>query len=103
MLDLRDELLCVVRIEAQNFAQAFEADVLQVTVGQGLHAGVGLNHFLLGQTVRANQVAPTWKVEMQVVVEAEGKESVLSVSSTSVGSQHRLYIRMRYKEKVRAP
>lgn len=63
VLNLRDELLGVVRIETQHLAEAFEADVLQVTVGQGLHAGIGLNHFLLGQTIRANQVTPTWKVQ----------------------------------------
>lgn len=61
VLDLGDELLGVVGVEAEHLAQAFEADVLEVTVGQGLHTGVGLDHFLLGQTVRANQVASTWK------------------------------------------
>lgn len=65
MLDLSDELLGVVRIETEHLTEAFEADVLQVTVGQGLHTGIGLNHFLLGQTIRANQVTPTWNVEIQ--------------------------------------
>ena len=51
MLDLCDELLGVVGIETEHLAEAFEADVLQVAVGQGLHTGVGLNHFLLRQTV----------------------------------------------------
>lgn len=59
MLDLSDELLGIVRIETEHLTEAFEADVLQVTVGQGLHTGIGLNHFLLGQTIRANQVTPT--------------------------------------------
>lgn len=68
VLDLSDELLGVVGIEAEHLAEAFEADVLQVTVGQGLHTGVGLNHFLLSQTVRANQVTPTWKTETQETV-----------------------------------
>lgn len=66
MLDLSDELLRVIRVETEHLTEAFEADVLQVTVCQGLHAGVSLNHFLLGQTVRANQVTPTWKAEIQV-------------------------------------
>lgn len=59
VLNLGEELLGVVGIEAQDFPQAFEADVLQVTVSQSFHTGVGLDHFLLGETVRANQVAPT--------------------------------------------
>ena len=63
VLDLGDELLGVVRVQAEHLAEAFEADVLKVTVGQRLHTGVGLNHFLLRQTVRANQVAPAWKTE----------------------------------------
>lgn len=64
VLDLSDELLGVVGVEAEHLAEAFEADVLEVAVGQRLHTGVGLNHFLLGQTVGANQVAPTWRAEM---------------------------------------
>lgn len=60
VLDLGDELVGVVGVKAEHFPKAFEADILQVTVGQGLHAGIGLNHFLLGQTVRTYQVAPTW-------------------------------------------
>lgn len=66
MLDLSDELLGVVGIQAEHLAEAFEADVLQVTVSQSLHTGVGLNHFLLCQIVRANQVAPTWRGETNV-------------------------------------
>lgn len=66
MLDLSDELLGVVRVETEHLAEAFEADVLQVTVSQGLHTGVGFNHFLLGQAVRANQVAPAWKEDVQL-------------------------------------
>lgn len=65
MLDLSDELLGVVRIETEHLTEAFEADVLQVTVGQGLHTGIGLNHFLLRQTIRANQVTSTWNAEIQ--------------------------------------
>lgn len=63
MLDLSDELLGVVRVKAEHLAEAFEADILQVAVGQGLYTGIGLNHFLLCQAVGAYQVAPTWKVE----------------------------------------
>lgn len=76
MLDLSDELLGVVRVETEHLAEAFKADVLQVTVGQGLHTGVRLNDFLLGQTVRANQIAPTWKARDtgRAVVEADCKE-----------------------------
>lgn len=65
VLDLSDELLGVVGIQAEHFTQSFEADVLQVTVCKGLNTGVGFNHFLLCQIVRANQVAPTWKEETQ--------------------------------------
>lgn len=62
VLDLGEELLGVVGVEAQHLTQALEADVLQVTVGQRLHTGVGLDHFLLGQAVGADQVTPTWRV-----------------------------------------
>lgn len=65
VLDLGDELLGVVRVETEHLAEAFEADVLQVAVGQGLHTGIGLNHFLLCQTIRANQVTPTCNVEIR--------------------------------------
>lgn len=61
--DFRDELLGVVRVETEDFTEAFQANVLKVTVGQGFDAGVGLYHLLLGQEVRANQVPPPWKVE----------------------------------------
>lgn len=61
--DFRNELLGVVRVEAENFPEAFQADVLKVTVGQGFYTGVGLYYLLLGEEIRANQVAPPWKVE----------------------------------------
>lgn len=81
VLDLRDELLGVVGIETQNLPETFEFDVLQVAVGQGLHAGVGLYHFLLSQTVRTNQVTPTWKAEAQFIVNRE--ENALNLLFTS--------------------
>ena len=59
VLDLADELLGVLGVEAQHLAQPLQADVLQVAVGQGLHVGVGLDDLLLGQRVGANQVAFT--------------------------------------------
>lgn len=62
VVDLRQEPLGVVGVEAQNLLQALQADVLQVTVGQSLHAGVGLDHLRLGQTVGANQVASACRV-----------------------------------------
>lgn len=61
VLDLADEFLRVLRVEAQHLAQPLQADVLQVTVGQGFHVGVGLNHLLPRQRVRADQVAFTWR------------------------------------------
>lgn len=62
VLDLRQELLGVVGVEAEHLAEPLQADVLQVAVCQGLHAGVGLDHLLLGQAVRADQVTATFKV-----------------------------------------
>lgn len=67
VLDLGDELLGVVGVEAEHLAEPFEADVLQVAVGEGLHAGVGLNHLLLGEAVGADQVTPTLEGETQVL------------------------------------
>lgn len=66
--DFRNELLGVVGVEAENFTEAFEANVLEVAVRQGFHAGVGLYHLLLGEEVRANQVPPTWEVEKWVML-----------------------------------
>lgn len=66
MLDLCDKLLGIVRIDTKNFSEAFEADVLQITIGKGLHTSVGLNHFLLGQAIRANQVTTTWNIQIQI-------------------------------------
>lgn len=61
VLDLGEELLGVVGVKAQHFPQALEANVLQVAVGQRFHTGIGLDDFLLGEAVRANQVTPTWR------------------------------------------
>ena len=49
--DLSDEFVGVVGVETQHLAQALQTDVLQVTVGQGFHVGVGLDHLLFGQGV----------------------------------------------------
>lgn len=65
MLDLCNKLLGIVRIYTKNFSEAFEANVLQITIGKGLHTSVGLNHFLLGQAIRSNQVTTTWNTEIQ--------------------------------------
>lgn len=51
VLYLADELLGVLGVEAEDLAEALEADVLQVAVGQGLDVGVGLDHLLLRQRV----------------------------------------------------
>lgn len=102
MLDLSDELLGVVRIETEHLAEAFEADVLQVTVSQGLHTGVGFNHFLLGQAVRANQVAPAWKVDVQLELWLSGLNDLRAIMNDaflvkydgailSISAQHRVH------------
>lgn len=78
VLDLGDELLGVVGVEAEHLAEAFEADVLQVAVGERLHAGVGLNHLLLGEAVGADQVTPTLQGETQKLEgEREKRKSFL--------------------------
>jgi len=59
VLNLADELLGVLGVEPEDLTEALEADVLQVAVGQGLDVGVGLDHLLLRQGVRANQVTFT--------------------------------------------
>ena len=51
VLDLADELLGVLGVEAEHLTQALQTDVLQVTVGQGFYVGVGLDHLLFGQGV----------------------------------------------------
>lgn len=61
VLDLSEELLGVVGVEAEHLAEPFEADVLQVAVGEGLYTGIGFDHLLLGKAVGANQVTPTLK------------------------------------------
>lgn len=61
--DFRNELLGVVWVETENFTEAFQANVLKVTVGQGFYTGIGLYYLFLGEEVRANQVPPPWKVE----------------------------------------
>lgn len=61
--DFRNELLGVVWVEAEDFTEAFEANVLKVTVRQGFYTGVGLYYLFLGEEVRANQVPPSWKAE----------------------------------------
>ena len=60
MLYLSDELLGVLWVEPEHLSEPLQTDVLQVTVGQGLHIGIGLDHLLLGQEVRADQVPTTW-------------------------------------------
>lgn len=59
VLYLADELLGVLGVESEDLAEAFETDVLQVAVGQGLDVSVGLDHLLLRQGVRANQISFT--------------------------------------------
>lgn len=51
VLDLADELLGVLGVESQDLTEALEADVLEVTVGQGLHVSIGFDHLLLCQGV----------------------------------------------------
>lgn len=51
MLYLADELLGVFRVESEDLPEPLQADVLQVTVGQGFDVGIGLDHLLLGQGV----------------------------------------------------
>lgn len=60
VLYFADELLGVLWVESEDLAEALEADILQVTVGQSLDVGVGLNHLLLCQRVRTNQISFTW-------------------------------------------
>lgn len=64
--DFCNELLGVVWVETENFTEAFEANVLQVTVCQGFHTRVGLYYLFVGKEVRANQVPPTWKVVVHI-------------------------------------
>lgn len=59
VLDLADELLSILWVEAQDLTEALQADVLQVTVGQGFDVGVGFDHLLLCQRVRTNQISFT--------------------------------------------
>lgn len=59
MLYLTNELLSILRVESKHLTEALEADILQVTVGQGLNVGVGLYHMLFCQGVRANQISFT--------------------------------------------
>lgn len=51
VLYLADELLGVLGVESEDLAEALEADILQVTIGQGFDISVGLDHLLLGQVV----------------------------------------------------
>lgn len=51
MLYLTDELLGIFRIKAQHLAESLEADVLQVTVGQSLDIGIGLDHLFFCERV----------------------------------------------------
>lgn len=60
MLYLADELLGVLGIESQDLAEALEADILQVAVGQRFDVGVGLDNLLLRQRVWANKISFTW-------------------------------------------
>lgn len=63
MPDFCNELLGVVWVETENFTEAFEANVLKVTVRQGFHTRVCLYNLFVGEEIRANQVPPTWKAE----------------------------------------
>lgn len=51
MLNLTDELLSVLGVESEDLSQPLQADVLQVTVRQSLHVGIGLYHLLLRQII----------------------------------------------------
>lgn len=61
VLYLADELLGVLGVESEDLAEALEADILQVTIGQGFDISVGLDHLLLGQVVWTNQISFTWE------------------------------------------
>lgn len=67
VLYLADKLLGVLGVQPEDLPKALQADVLQVAVGQGLDVGVGLDHLLLRQGIRANQVSFTWEVHRQSV------------------------------------
>ena len=60
VLYLADELLGILGVESEDLAEALEADILQVTIGQGFDVGIGLDHLLLGQGVWTNQISFTW-------------------------------------------
>lgn len=56
VVDVRGEHTAILRVELQHLPQAAHADVLQVTVGQRLHIGVGFDHLLGPRQVRPDQV-----------------------------------------------
>lgn len=63
VVDIRAEATAILWVEAQDLPQGTDTDVLQVTVGQSLHVGIGLNHLLLGQRITADQVPFPWGME----------------------------------------
>lgn len=56
VVDVRGEHAAILRVELQHLLQAAHTNVLQVTVGQRLHVGVGFDHLLGARQVRPNQV-----------------------------------------------
>lgn len=59
LLDVLHKVVRVLRVEVQNLVQALQVDALQVTVGQRLDVGVGLNHSIVQGHVGPDQVALT--------------------------------------------
>lgn len=59
LLDVLHKVVRVLRVEVQNLVQAPQVDALQVTVGQRLDVGVGLNHSIVQGHVGPDQVALT--------------------------------------------
>lgn len=47
LLDVLDEVVRVLGVEVQHFVQPPQVNTLQVTVGQGLHVGVGFDHSVI--------------------------------------------------------
>lgn len=54
--DVRGEHAGIFRVEFQHLPQTPHTDILQVTVGQGLHVSIGLNHLVRPRQIRPNEI-----------------------------------------------
>lgn len=54
--DVRGKHVGIFRVKFQHLSQSPQADILKVTVGQGLYISIGFDHLVCPRQIRSNQI-----------------------------------------------